>query len=211
MHLLAEIEGMFLLDGFACALLAAAAVCRARSFGAHITGALALGSFCGLLGPLLREAFLHGSQSTTAILSQFPADALLGAAGGLAAIHILAKFSRQTFFWLDAASIGLAASVGSLLALPEAGIVGALSLGLVNGLAPGLVRDVALGDTAMLIDQSWYATAAAIGSLVAIAVLMWLAVGWVTEWTASHADETAALAGFCVVMLIRGCRVNKAS
>ena len=195
---------MVLLDGVACALLAAAAACRARSLGAHFTGAIVLGCLCGILGPLLREAFLHGQAGTGPLAAQLPGDALLGALGALAATYILRKHGSRLFFWLDAASIGLASAVGAIYALQDLGIVGAVCLGLINGLAPGLVRDMALGDTAMLVESDWYATAAAMGCVIAIAVLLWLSVGWVTEWTASHADEVSVLAGFCMVILIRG-------
>lgn len=206
MLILPEEITMRLLDGVACALLAAAAACRARNLGAHVTGALVLGCLCGLIGPLLRETFLHGQIGARAVASELPAEALVGALGAIAAIFFTRKRPLPLFFWLDGASIGLASSLGAIATLSELGIVGALCIGLINGLAPGLVRDMALGDTALLVDQDWYATAAALGCVAAIAVFVWLSMGWITEWTAAHAEETAVLSGFIVVICLRAWR-----
>ncbi|MBD5553596.1 MAG: TRIC cation channel family protein [Desulfovibrio sp.] len=188
-----------LLDGLACALLAAAACCRARSFGAHVTGALVLGCLCGLTGPLLREAFLHGQ--AIRIASGMPAVALVGALGAIAGFYLLKGF--RLFFWLDSASIGLAASVGAICSLPETGITGALALGLINALTPGLVRDMALGDTAMLVDRAWYATAAAFGAIVALAVFILIITCGTAAWLDRRAADIAILSGFCAVLWLR--------
>lgn len=203
MLILPEALTMRLLDGISCALLAAAATCRARGLGAHFTGAVVLGALCGLIGPLLREAFVHGQMGTARIMAEMPNEALVGALGVFVALYLVSQTRIRLFFWLDSASMGLAGSIGAISTLDELGIVGAIGLGLINGLAPGLVRDMALGDTAMLVDRDWYATAAALGCIAAIAVLVWLSVGWVTEWTARHADETAVLTGFMVVLALR--------
>lgn len=203
MLVLPEALSMRLLDGIACALLAAAATARARGQGAHFTGAVVLGALCGLIGPLLREAFAHGQPGTARIMAEMPNEALVGALGVFVGMYLVHRTRIRLFFWLDSASIGLASSIGAISTLNEIGIVGAIGLGLINGLAPGLVRDMALGDTAMLVDRDWYATAAALGCIAAIAVLLWLSIGWVTEWTATHASETAVLAGFVVVLSLR--------
>lgn len=204
MLILSQSFGMALLDGCACALLAAAAASRARILGAHFTGAAVLGCLCGILGPLLREAFLHGQAGTVPVAGQMPGDALLGTLAGISALYMMRNYATKVFFWLDTASIGLACSVGAIYALQELGIAGALCLGLINGLAPGLVRDMALGDPAMLVERDWYATAAALGCVLAIATLVWLSLGWLSEWTAIHADETAVLTGCAGVLIIRG-------
>lgn len=209
MLVLSDALSMRLLDGSACALLAAAAACRARGLGAHFTGAAVLGCLCGLIGPLLREAFLHGQTGSGRVASELPDEALVGALGAIAALYILGKLRQRMFFWLDSASIGLAGSVGTMFALPELGIVGAICLGMINALAPGLVRDMALGDTALLVDSDWYATAAALGCVATIATFLWLSLGWITEWTAAHADETAVMAGFMVVICIRAWKGRK--
>lgn len=203
MLILPEALSMRLLDGISCALLAAAATARARGQGAHFTGSVVLGALCGLIGPLLREAFAHGQPGTARIMAVMPNDALIGALGVFVALYLTRSARIRLFFWLDSASMGLAASIGTISTLDELGITAAIGLGLINGLAPGLVRDMALGDTAMLVDKDWYATAAALGCIAAIAVLLWLSIGWVTEWTAAHADETAVMAGFGVVLALR--------
>lgn len=195
---------LYLLDGIACALLAAAASCRARSMGAHLTGSIVLGCLCGLMGPLLREVFLHGASGTRLAAAEFPDEALIGSLAAIAALYIMRNTRWPVFFWLDAASIGAGAGVGAMLALDELGIVGAICLGMVNGLAPGLIRDISLGDTAMLVDQDWYATAAALGCIVTLAVFLWLAVGLITEWTAAHAEVSAICCGFFTVLALRG-------
>lgn len=204
-----EILIMRVLDGLACALLAAAACARARSLGGHFTGALVLGCLCGLFGPLLREAFLHGQTGSNYILAQLPPEALCGALAALAAMWIARGKTARMFFWLDSASIGLATSVGALMGLGETGVAGALTLGLINGLAPGVMRDCALGDTAMLVEKSWYATAAMIGAIVALAIMIAFAVVGIGAWSASHAEAVAALGGLLVVMAIRGVKAAR--
>lgn len=207
MQIFSDAMSLSLFDGVACALLAAAAACRARGLGAHFTGAIVLGCLCGLIGPLLREAFLHGQDGARQIASSMPDDALIGAMGAFLAIYLVQNTRFRLFFWLDAASIGLACAVGSIYAL-EIGMVGAICLGLINGLAPGLVRDIALGDTAMLVDKDWYATAAALGSIVSIAVFIALNFrmigdGGLDDLEVKRAGEIAALAGFLVVCGLR--------
>lgn len=201
MDILTQAASLGLLDGIACALLAAAAACRARSLGSHFTGAIVLGCLCGLIGPLLREAFLHGQPETGRIASEMPGVALTGALAALAALWIFK--SGRLFFWLDSAGIGMAAGVGTICSLPALGIVGAVTLGLINALAPGLVRDMALGDTAMLVDRSWYATAAALGCVSALAVFILIIAFGTAAWMDIRAEEIAALAGFFTVAGLR--------
>lgn len=201
-----------LLDGTSCALLAAAAAVRARGFGAHITGSLVLGCLCGLIGPLLRESFLHGALGSGQVARAFPDEALVGAIGGIFALFLLRnseKLRGKLFGWLDGPGIGLATGVGTICALPELGITGALAIGLINGLAPGLVRDMALGDTALLIDKSWYATAAAIGSVISIAVYTAICAGLRNDWAAGNPEAFAIICGFFAVLVIRAWRMQK--
>ncbi len=141
--------------------------------GAQVMGALILGCICGLCAPLAREALLHGPGGARLVLQAMPEAALVGSLGGVSSLLILGKFGYKIFFWLDAASIGLASCVAACLAISELGIAGALVLGLICGLGPGLLRDMALGDTAMLIEQDWYAAAAALGIMLTILVLLW--------------------------------------
>ncbi|MDE7242300.1 TRIC cation channel family protein [Desulfovibrio sp.] len=172
-----------LLDAACAVLLAAAAAWRARGFGAHFTGAVVLGCVCGLMAGLTRETLLHGAAGTRLVLGELPGPALAGALlGALAAAGAAALARKRTgagglggrglFFWLDSLGLFLAASLGVFCALREIGATGALALGLFSGLAPGFVRDVALGDTAALVEQSWYATAAALGAMTTILLLI---------------------------------------
>ncbi|MDE5879691.1 MAG: TRIC cation channel family protein [Desulfovibrio sp.] len=173
-----------LLDAACAVLLAAAAAWRARGFGAHFTGAVVLGCICGLAAGLTREALLHGAAGTRLVLGELPgpalAGALLGALAAAGAEALARKRSsgarplggRGLFFWLDSLGLFLAASLGVFCALREIGATGALALGLLSGLAPGFLRDTALGDTAALVEQSWYATAAALGAMATVVLLI---------------------------------------
>lgn len=172
------------LDAAAAVLLAAAAAWRARGFGAHFTGAVVLGCVTGLMAGLVRESLLHGAAGALLALSALPGPALAGALLGALAAAAAAALARtrvngagavagrSLFFWLDSLGLFLAASLGVFCALRETGATAALALGLLAGLAPGCVRDVALGDTARLVEQSWYATAAALGATGTILLLI---------------------------------------
>lgn len=191
------------LDAIACFLLAAAATARAKNLGAHLTGALVLGCLCGLIGPLLREAFLHGAPASSWVAAHLPPWALAGSATGILALVAFGKWQWRVFPVLDATSIALATCAGTICAMTELGLAGGLTLGLVNGLAPGLVRDMALGDTAMLVERDWYATAAALGSVVTMAVFTLLLVAPVHAWLASHAGEAATgIGAVCAAALL---------
>lgn len=214
-----------LLDAACAVLLAAAAAWRARGFGAHFTGAVVLGCVCGLLAGLTRETLLHGAAGTRLVLGELPGPALAGALlGALAAAGAAALARKRTgsggslggrglFFWLDSLGLFLAASLGVFCALREIGATGALALGLLSGLAPGFVRDTALGDTAALVEQSWYATAAALGAMTTILLLIlppsfggaWpLPQDW--RWLWPWASIFAGVAVALVLRLWRGSR-----
>ncbi|MDE5833623.1 MAG: TRIC cation channel family protein [Desulfovibrio sp.] len=196
-----------ILDGVAAALLAATACVRARNFGAHFTGAMVLGCLCGIACGLSREIFLNGSAGARLILPALPGSALAGAIGGALAARILAAKKDRVFFWLDAASLGLATSLGAILALPGLGVVGAVALALISGLAPSAIRDVCLGDVAMIVDKSWYAAAAALGAVASVAVVIGGLV--IDEIAFARMGEYAALFGTGVVVAIRGWKGRK--
>lgn len=172
------------LDAACAVLLAAAAAWRARGYGAHLTGAVVLGCICGLSAGLVRESLLHGAAGTRLVAAELSGPALAGALlGALAAAGASALARKRTsnanslggrslFFWLDSLGLFLSASLGVFCALREIGATGALAVGLLAALAPGFVRDAALGDTASLVEQSWYATAAALGAMTTILLLI---------------------------------------
>lgn len=189
-----------LVDMLSCALLAAAATCRARVLDAQIMGAVILGCICGLCAPLSREALLHGPGGAKLILQAMPEAALAGSLGGICSLVILTRFGYKIFFWLDAASIGLAGCLAACLGISELGIVGALVLGLICGLGPGLLRDMALGDTAMLIEQDWYGAAAALGIMLTILVLLWFPA---SAMPGINLPAGSIAAGAMLVLLVR--------
>ncbi|MBD5608065.1 MAG: hypothetical protein HDQ93_04355 [Desulfovibrio sp.] len=201
-HIFGAIESIEILDGVAAALLAATATARARNFGAHFTGAIVLGCVCGMVGGLAREIFLNGSAGARVALASLPQSALIGALGGAVAIRFLPSRKDAVFFWLDAASLGLAGALGAALGLPGLGVVGAMALGLVSGLAPSLARDVSLGDTAMIVEKSWYATAVALGCVGTIGVAIGGLV--IDEVAYARIGEYAVVFGALLTMAIRG-------
>lgn len=201
-HIFGAIASIEILDGIAAALLAAAASARAKNFGAHITGAIALGCVCGMVGGLTREIFLNGSAGARVALASLPQSALIGALCGVLATRFLPSRKDAVFFWLDAASMGLAGSLGAALGLPGLGVVGALALGLVSGLSPSLARDASLGDTAMIVEKSWYATAVALGCVGAICVAIGGLV--IDEVALARIGEYAVIFGSLLTLAIRG-------
>lgn len=191
-----------LLDAASCCLLAAAAAVRAKSMGAHFTGAMVLGCLCGFIGALLREAFLHGAPGSSWVVSQLPGWALAGSAAGILSMAAFARWQWRVFPVLDAVSIALATSMAAIMTLPELGLAGSLALALINGLAPGLVRDMALGDTAMLVERDWYAAAAALGAAASQAAFTFLLVAYLNDFVAEYVDELAAGVGFIIIASI---------
>lgn len=189
---------MFILDLAASALLAAAASCRARACGNHLTGSAVLGCLVGLAAPLLRDSLL-GFGSMALNRGEYLAAAVLGALTGAL---IAALFGRTWpfFYWLDSLGLALAACVGTSQGLAYGlGLSGCLLLGILTGLAGGLLRDMALGDVARAVEESLYATAAALGALLTLALLLYAPLpGWLS-----------ALAGAACVMLLRVLRSCK--
>lgn len=200
MEVYSPAASLAVLDGVSCALLAAAAAAKARSIGSHITGSLVLGCLCGLLAPLLRESVLYGNVGAMQAFSQFPEDALIGSAGGIAALYLGKKL--PVLFWLDALSLSLAASFGALVCMRGFGLVGGLALGIIAAVAPGFTADAALGNVAGIVEKDWYVTAAILGAVLGIGVYMapWFAPG--LEFLQPRLLETAILSGaafgFCL-------------
>lgn len=163
-----------LLEEAACVLLAASSALRARQNGGQVGGAVMLGLFCGLCLPLMREVS-HLSGFFALVEARHIPCALGGAlAGGLLlSLPGCGRYGHALFFWLDSLSLGLAVCLqcvhlrcGASLDWPYA-----LALGLIFGLVPGLVRDVAVGDTACLLEEDWYAMAAALAAMLCLALL----------------------------------------
>lgn len=162
-----------LLEGAACALLAASAALRARRNGGQIGGAVMLGLFCGLCLPLMREVS-HLPGFFGLVEGRHIPCALAGAlAGGLLfSLPWCGRHADVLFFWLDSLSLGLAACLQCAhLSRASLDWPYALALGLVFSFVPGLVRDVAAGDAACLLEEDWYAMAAALAAMLCLALL----------------------------------------
>lgn len=167
--ILAPAASLALLDGLSCVLLAGAASARARLAGTQFMPALLLGAICGLIAPFVREISLGGS--ARGVFLSMPDCALAGALGGMAALMLLQRQSQRLFFWLDASGTGLAACLASSVAASEFGLAGALVLGLVCGLSPGIARDISLGDMALALEENWYASGVALSAMLTLFLL----------------------------------------
>ena len=111
--------------------------------------------------------------------AQIMAAALGGAvAGAFCGTMSAHNRAERVFFWVEGLALGLTACVFADMAFGGASLwdnrdtpaIMALLAGLFCSLAPGFVRDVALGDTAGFVDESWYATAAALGIMLTLAL-----------------------------------------
>ena len=161
---------------FCCAM---AAAMKTRLAGGHLTGAVVLGLVCGLL-PGLVQRLLTGEAGAAVFAAHPLVAAALGGAVAGAFCGTMSAHSRaeRVFFWVEGLALGLTACVFADMAFGGASLwdnrytpaIMALLVGLFCSLAPGFVRDVALGDTAGFVDESWYATAAALGIMLTLAL-----------------------------------------
>lgn len=202
MHVFFELEVIEILDGVAVCLFAASATCRGRLAGANLAGSVILGCIVALFAPLLREGIAHGPAGLILVIKVLPIQAFVGSCAALTAIFILGNRSRQLFFWLDSMSICLAGALYPALILPELGIAGALILALACAFIPGILRDVALGDVAMLADKNWYGASAAISAIISISIIIWSTTGE-TGPLFSRTGEIATLTGAGIGLFLR--------
>lgn len=197
--LMTPLAVMTLFDGLASAAFAAAAAAKARLVGGQYMGALVLGLICGLIAPFWRELALTGSPG--AIFAFIPDCAFAGAGGGILALMLAPRMGRRLFFWLDSFGMGLAGCMAACISAVETGIAGALALGLVTGLLPGLLRDISLGDTPLLIEESWY------GGTLAISVILTLMLVFLLPIFPLFREKTpliAIIGGTALVCILRG-------
>ncbi|MBQ9405490.1 MAG: TRIC cation channel family protein [Desulfovibrio sp.] len=179
------------MDITASMVLACAAACRARSSGVHFSGAAVLACVVGMSTPLARDCLLGSAVPT---LNQGAYLAFVVAGALLAEIFARTRASRKIFFWLDGMGLALASGIGAVkAAIWGMGLTGSFLMGLISGLMGGFVRDVALGDLAAFVEESMYATAAAIGAVVALGVLFYAGLD---AWQ-------CALAGSCLALSLR--------
>ena len=188
---------LYVLDLAASFMLAAAASCRARTGGAHFSGAAVLACLAGLAAPLLRDVLL-GHPVLALNRGDYLAAAVAGAVAGTLAARL--GHAWRAFYWLDSLGLGLAAGVAGVRgAVFGLSVVGCLVLGVLVALSGGLVRDVALGDTARLVEEGSYATAAALGVMLALVALFY---GGMSLWL-------SALVCCGLVLVLRALRLRK--
>lgn len=187
-------HSLFLLDLAASFALAAAASCRARSTGAHFSGAAVLACLAGMAAPLARDGLL-GYAAMTLNQGEYLAASVCGGIIGIVA----GQGSRAWpfFFWFDAVGLAMGAGVGTARGVMFGlGPTGSLVLGVIGGLAGGLARDLCLGDIARAVDEDLYATAAAIGCMLTLALQLFCGL---PVWQ-------CALAGAALALVLRGVR-----
>ena len=190
---------LFVLDLAASFVLAAGASCRARSTGAHFSGAAVLACLAGMAAPLVRDGLL-GFAALTLNQGEY-----LGACvcGGIVGV-LIGQGSRGwlSFYWLDALGLALGAGVGTVKGtMAGLGPTGSILVGVLGGLVGGLVRDLCLGDMARVVEEEVYATAAALGGMLTLAMLLFTGL---PQWQ-------SALCGAVLVLALRGMRKVKFS
>lgn len=188
---------LFILDLAASFVLAAAASCRARSTGAHFSGAAVLACLAGMAAPLVRDGLL-GYAAFTLNQGEYLAACVCGGIAGI----LIGQSSRGwlSFFWLDALGLALGAGVGTVKGVMAGlGPTGSILVGVLGGIVGGLARDVCLGDMARLVEEEMYATAAALGGMLALAILL---LTNIPQWQ-------SALCGAVLVLVLRGMRKIK--
>ena len=161
---------LFIVAMAASFMLAAAASCRARSTGAHFSGAAVLACLAGMAAPLARDGLL-GYGAITLNQGEYLAACVCGGIVGI----IIGQGSRawMAFYWLDALGLAFGAGVGTVKGVMAGlGPTGSILVGILGGLAGGIARDLCLGDMARAVEEEMYATAAAFGAMLSLAVMM---------------------------------------
>ncbi len=188
---------LFIVDMAASFVLAAAASCRARSTGAHFSGAAVLACLAGMAAPLARDGLL-GYGAITLNQGEYLAACVCGGIVGI----IIGQSSRawMAFYWLDALGLAFGAGVGTVKGVMAGlGPTGSILVGILGGLVGGIARDLCLGDMARAVEEEMYATAAAFGAMLSLAVMM---LTNLDPWQ-------SALFGALLVLALRGMKKVK--
>ena len=188
---------LFKVDLAASFVLAAAASCRARSTGAHFSGAAVLACLAGMAAPLARDGLL-GYGAITLNQGEYLAACVCGGIVGI----IIGQSSRawMAFYWLDALGLAFGAGVGTVKGVMAGlGPTGSILVGILGGLVGGIARDLCLGDMARAVEEEMYATAAAFGAMLSLAVMM---LTNLDPWQ-------SALFGALLVLALRGMKKVK--
>ena len=190
---------LFVLDLAASFVLAAGASCRARSTGAHFSGAAVLACLAGMAAPLVRDGLL-GYATITLNQGEYLAVCVCGGIVGI----LIGQSSRSwiAFYWLDALGLAMGAGIGTVKGVMAGlGPTGSILVGVLGGLVGGLTRDLCLGDMARAVEEDMYATAAALGGMLAMSILLFTNL---SQWQ-------SALCGAVLVLVLRGMRKLKIS
>ena len=190
---------LFVLDLAASFVLAAGASCRARSTGAHFSGAAVLACLAGMAAPLVRDGLL-GYATITLNQGEYLAVCVCGGIVGI----LIGQSSRSwlAFYWLDALGLAMGAGIGTVKGVMAGlGPTGSILVGVLGGLVGGLTRDLCLGDMARAVEEDMYATAAALGGMLAMSILLFTNLA---QWQ-------SALCGAVLVLALRGMRKLKIS
>ncbi|MDR2820433.1 MAG: TRIC cation channel family protein [Desulfovibrio sp.] len=191
---------LYLLDMAACTALAAAASCKGRISGNHFTGSAVLGCLSGMIVPLVRDGVL-GFPAAVLNRGEYLACAVIGALAGALitvlppkVIPWLARREWQFFCLFDTLGLALSTGVGTVTGLAfNLTVTGSILLGVLSGLAGGMLRDMILSEPARAIEEDYYATAAVMGAVLTVALFLY----------ARCSDWQAALAGAALTALLR--------
>lgn len=201
MHVFSETASIEIIDGLACAFLAMACALRGRALGANLLGSAILACLSALSAALSREFILHGQQGSILVFAQLPQDAFIGALAGL----ILQAVTKggSFFFFMDTLSLSLTAALVASLAAPELGALGAFALAVCASLAPGLIRDLSLGDSALFLEQPWYAASAVVAAASAIMMILLPAFWTLPSFFVHRLGEWAVVCGCLLGLALR--------
>ncbi len=185
-------EGLDIFIGIIMGLIgvtgSAACAVRARSLGVSFSGACFLSIFCTSLVPVMGLMYFgdHKLAQLDLLFSFIPAGAFFGFLLGLILSELFKASQHALFFWLDSFGMGIqgVSAIGYISMANKLGPVALLFIGLFCGLAPGMLRDVLLGDVAMAVEQNWYASALAFGCMAALAYLF-LVGNWMPDLSTS--------------------------
>lgn len=150
--------------------LAFAAAFRAGRYGNHFTGSVLLGAMLGLASPMLRDVLLAFGENAVLSQNSYLAVAIVGGVlGKLGSLKLPPRV--PAFLWTESMSLGWAAAMGagkgSVLGM---GSVGCIIIGVLAATCSGGLRDICLGDTPLALEMDFYVTAAAMGSMVVLAM-----------------------------------------
>lgn len=175
---LSTAEVMYWLTLFAAVLAGAAAVVDARNKQYDLFGVMIV-AFCAALGGgTLRDTVLDRP-----VFWIVDSSYLLVTWTGALAMFFLARkirLSGQWFVLPDAAALGLYTIAGTQAALAfGTDWLIASFMGVITGVAGGILRDVLLNQDPLVFQGQWYATAAWSGSLLYIVIMEhnWLTIG----------------------------------